>query len=431
MIRGLTPAGPLRTALGISQPTLSRWVAHAGRALLVVGARRSTRYAAFREIAGLDNRIPVFEVTREGNVEKRGELAFVHPRGSVFFPLQGSPMSFDGLPFFLTDLRQQGFLGRAFANRHSELNLPQRLSEWSDDQHLLAMATRGINLSGSLLVGEAAFNRLHSRGEEGLLFTSGSRSEKFPNWAMSSLQGAEVGSSAGGEQPKFLATLKDDTGGVEDVQVLVKFSPPIDDGDAALRWADLLFAEHHALNVLGRAEVSVSSSRCQMISKRVYLELERFDRVGRRGRRGVLSLASLSDEFVGRRDDWSLVARELEQQGWISNEDLSRVRFLDCFGEMIGNTDRHFGNLSFFWDFGASRARLAPVYDMLPMLYAPVAGSQIVERELGAVPPRADRLEEWKRARPWAQLFWKEIAESSSFSAGFRKTAAQNANILG
>jgi HipA-like C-terminal domain len=49
---------------------------------------------------------------------------------------------------------------------------------------------------------------------------------------------------------------------------------------------------------------------------------------------------------------------------------LETVRLVDTFGSLIANTDRHFGNLAFF-DHYDGRFRLAPVYDMLPMLYAP------------------------------------------------------------
>jgi serine/threonine protein kinase HipA of HipAB toxin-antitoxin module len=48
------------------------------------------------------------------------------------------------------------------------------------------------------------------------------------------------------------------------------------------------------------------------------------------------------------------------------------IATIDAFGQYIGNTGMHFGNLSFFVDdVIAPKIRLAPVYDMLPMMWRP------------------------------------------------------------
>ena len=46
------------------------------------------------------------------------------------------------------------------------------------------------------------------------------------------------------------------------------------------------------------------------------------------------------------------------------------LRLVATFGSLIANTDRHFGNLTFFDNY-EGKFRLAPVYAMLPMLFAP------------------------------------------------------------
>ena len=63
------------------------------------------------------------------------------------------------------------------------------------------------------------------------------------------LAGDVPGSSAGGEQPKFTATV-DDGGTLR--HVLVKFSPTLDTL-VGRRWADLLVCEHLAAETAGQA----------------------------------------------------------------------------------------------------------------------------------------------------------------------------------
>ena len=65
----------------------------------------------------------------------------------------------------------------------------------------------------------------------------------------------------------------------------------------------------------------------------------------------------------------------------ITAECEAQINLLEWFGRCIANIDMHFGNLSFFWSKVEDTVslNLAPIYDMLPMLYAPEK-SEIVER---------------------------------------------------
>lgn len=74
----------------------------------------------------------------------------------------GLSKRFDGLPWFLDDMRPQGFMGRTFAHTHPELQLGNDPRYWSDDDALRALALCGDDLPGNLVVGEAAFARFHS-----------------------------------------------------------------------------------------------------------------------------------------------------------------------------------------------------------------------------------------------------------------------------
>jgi serine/threonine protein kinase HipA of HipAB toxin-antitoxin module len=228
--------------------------------------------------------------------------------------------------------------------------------------------------------------------------------------ARSSLSG-QAGSSAGGEQPKFVTCS-------EGRHVLVKFSGA-DPSVASQRWSDLLICESLALRTVQAAGIPAATAHTLLIGGRRFLEVERFDRVGLRGRRALLSLGAIDDEYFGHRDTWTKAAQRLLAARNIDAEDARRIRWLDVFGQLIGNTDRHFGNISFFAEDNG-RFRLAPAYDMLPMAFAPV-GADVIERPFEPAPPTADTLEVWADAARHALGYWSQLAQSAELSAGFRE----------
>jgi hypothetical protein len=149
---------------------------------------------------------------------------------------------------------------------------------------------------------------------------------------------------------------------------------------------------------------------------------EFLDELRRRGiarRRALLSLGAIDDEYFGRRDKWTKAAHRLLADRYISAEDARRVRWLDTFGQLIANTDRHFGNLSFFVEEDG-RFRLAPVYDMLPMLFAPADG-EIIDRAFTPLPPTADTLDVWSQAARCAVAYWGRLVESHELSGEFQE----------
>ena len=75
------------------------------------------------------------------------------------------------------------------------------------------------------------------------------------------------------------------------------------------------------------------------------------------------------------------------------------------------------------FDLDSKYLQLAPVYDVLPMLYVPVE-NQIVERVFEVSPPKSDAFEEWGRALILARLFWSLVSEDSRVSEYFRKISA-------
>jgi hypothetical protein len=57
-------------------------------------------------------------------------------------------------------MRPQGYIGRGFPALHPELRLPGRITDWNDDHQLIALALRGEDCVGNLIIGEESLNRL-------------------------------------------------------------------------------------------------------------------------------------------------------------------------------------------------------------------------------------------------------------------------------
>jgi hypothetical protein len=344
-----------------------------------------------------------------------------------------------GLPWFLQDMRPQGFLGRSFARLHGPLlGLPVDPNRWSDDQTLLALANAEDNSPGNLLVGEesaASFqtDALFTREDEPRVpIPSDSRLQSYPRLASRALSGEVVGSSAGGEQPKFnIAILRDG----KPVHVMVKFTAPQDNATTQ-RWRSLLICEHIAFHVLSEL---FPCSASELLTADVdgvpqlFLEIPRFDRVGERGRLGVVSLKALDDEFAGVATDWPKITAALVQSGQLNESVYRQVQKLYAFGVLIGNSDMHSGNLSFFVD-DVTKPKpvytLTPVYDMLPMSLAPRPSGQIPDAlpipKIGINP----QLAIWKEVLPLAVYYWRQVADHPGVTDDVKQIAQHQADIL-
>lgn len=414
----------LQTRLGISQPTISRLVRAAGDRLAVLGRGPATRYGAVRAIPRLGARVPMYRIDEQGQVHVLGELVPLMA-GEFWCEFVGRPgVLYPGLPHFLADMQPQGFMGRAFASRvAAELGFPERLVDWNDDAHLLAMALYGEDLSGNLIVGEESLRRFYKAHEANVVAKAADRAQEYPRKAESNLA-SNPGSSAGGEQPKFTYAWRD---GENTHHVIVKFSPA-GNAPAAQRWRDLLHSEKLALDVLRENGTDAAENLLLEAGGRLFLEVERFDRMGERGRRGLLSLGAIDDHRFGARDNWSRCASRILHDRMITTEEARQLVLLDTFGAMIANTDRHFGNVSLFIEnFSYS---LAPAYDMLPMRYRPNEEGEVVQREFSPPYPDSVNREVWLLALLMALSYWEQLAKMTLVSSGFREIAAQNAKVL-
>jgi hypothetical protein len=316
-------------------------------------------------------------------------------------------------------------MGRTFAQNHPELHLGSNPGRWSDDDMLRALVLYGDDLPGNLIVGEAAFQRFHSLTERA---SQAASFHDYPQLAERAMQGSTGGSSAGGEQPKFCTVTAARA-------VLVKFSPP-GDSPQEQRLRDLLVCEHLAIQTLAEAGIPAAKTQIFMAAGRVFLESERFDRTtdGQNiGRIGMVSLSVYDAQYVGQEENWAATADRMATRGLLSAKDAAHLKFLEAYGQLIANTDRHYGNISLLLHGSKNGGdwTLSPTYDMLPMWYAPIGG-ELVARDFAARPlkPTAATLPEWSRARALAVQFWQAAAGDSRISSEFKNIATQNCALV-
>ena len=426
---GVLTSAELQELLGVSQPTVSRALApliHAGQ-VQKVGAARSQRYVLPRNVPGVGSEVRVMRIDAQGRPSPFARL--VPLEGGAFWVDEADGVSarHDGLPWFLDDMRPQGFMGRTFAHAHPALQLGHDPRHWSDDDVLRAMTLYGDDLPGNLIMGEAAFQRFHTLPARASQVAS---ADSYPALAEQAMRGTHPGSSAGGEQPKFCTI----TAGRH---VIVKFSPA-GDAPADQRMRDLLVCEHLALRTLAQAGLPAAPTQLFMGAGRVFLESERFDRTplagsgtdGLGGRIGMVSLQVYNAEYVGEIDNWAATAHRMAARHLLTQADARTLRLLEAYGQLIANTDRHYGNISLV--LKDDDWALSPTYDMLPMLYAPVSG-ELVPRDFASRPqqPTAATLGEWDEAQRLARDFWQAAAADERVSADFRAIAAENARQVG
>ncbi len=434
--RGVVPSRAIIDELAISPATLGRIVAGLGPSIERVGAARSTRYALRRPVRNFGSEWPVYRIGDRGRPQVWGTLRSLH-RGFRFVPGRRSPAwmereypdgIFPALPFFLQDVQPQGYLGRSIAREIApRLGVPPDIRLWSDDDTLSYFLLDGYDLPGDLVVGDHAMERAIRAAELLEPAPSSDRPRIYPDRATAAQRGESAGSSAGGEQPKFLAAVRRKGGGVQ--PVLVKFSAA-ERSPVSARWADLLACEHLAAEVLRKHKIPCPASRLIDAGGRRFLEVDRFDRVGVAGRKGVTSLGAIEDAFLdGSSADWAASATALEQAHLVTENDARLLRWTWCFGDLIANSDMHRANVS-FWFADQLPFRLAPFYDMLPMLYAPGAQGDLGERQFAPRPPTAGVAASWSSAARAAKEFWERASTAAGVSAAFRAIARKNGSIV-
>lgn len=408
--------------LNISQAKFSRQIKKLAENIVVIGKSVNTQYAFKRTIDGRQSELPIYLIDEKGRAVHAATLTAVYPKLYIIDSYSSfiATKVYEDLPYWLSDLRPSGFLGRLIPRKYPHLNFPPDIRLWSADICISYWSLLAWDLIGNLIIGEKAYQLYQDRLQDHTdHIEEDSIVQSYSDTADQILQLGAAGSSAGGEQPKFLAIRANDT-----QPVIVKFSPE-GNGQLSCRRKDLLVMEHLCHKTLNQYQTNLSArSRLIISDQRVFLEIERFDRDSLSARHGIISLASLDAEFTASMGNWREIASALLKKRIISKALYSEILFRYYFGALIANTDMHPWNLSFYCK-GEQILKLAPAYDMLPMLYAPYH-DQIVEREFDLKLPLPQDSKIWEEARKIASYFWKAVSQESQVSNNFRDIAKDN-----
>jgi HipA-like C-terminal domain len=395
-------AAQLAAATQKSVSSISLAVQKLGGRVHRIGAARSTKYALKKDILGLDAQQALLwnGPDMEGNMPQHwGHLTYLHGDRLHVKSQERSWLTQGKLPWFLTPLRPLGFLGRELAR--SRQDFPPDPDRWTLEQVLHVAIDKVDDVSGAFF-----FNSIETTNWSAPNIATGP-AQHYDLLAQQIGTSLPAGSSAAGDQPKFLVNRR--SAGC----FLIKFSPPRGTPFGE-RWNAMLLLEKLALDILQVHGILSANTQIIQSTKRTYLQSQRFDRNVDHQMRHVVAIAALHDEFAGGSwMNWVTTSEGLAKKGMITAQELSHIASIFTFGHFIGNTDMHSGNLSFFVDDVIKPTiRLAPVYDMLPMMWKP----DIHQGALSDSPVRPQRMPtgfsaEQAQAREWAIEFWEQAAQ--------------------
>lgn len=420
LAQGPQPTDALLTRLQVSQATFSRTIQSMGREAIRFREPgiRTPRYALVRG-EPVPSPQPVFQVNEDGRVTELGKVSFLVGGGSwVDLGGPGSRLH-DGLPPAMAFAAPSGYLGARIAKVVSaQIGVPSSLRDWSDDHRVKFLCCLGSDVAGSLMWGADSF-AAHMASRQATPVATADIPHVYRQLATATTQ-TGAGSSAGGEQPKFTCEIESRG------HLIVKFAR------TGTRSSEMLVLEELALRSLDGAGIEAAPARYFESDGYGFLEIERFDRVGRFGRRGLISAGAVDDELFGMRDNWPSFAQRCEAAGILGPGSVRRVLVLTAFSELIGNGDRHFENLSLMTDEHGLPIEVSPAYDMLPMMYAPAGGG--IEPELRPVAPSFQSLGArpgiWEQAFQAAHAFWTTAAADPRLSGAMRLISTRNAQQI-
>lgn len=404
--------------LEVSQPSVSRTIQSAGDRVVTyrVSGIRTPRYGLLRDLGRVPARQTVYRIDCQGVPRDAGTIFLIEGGESIIQTTSGA-YQFAGLPPSMTFASPSGFLGRQIAHEVSDsLGVPRSIRDWQDDHRAIYLFAASPHPPGDLIFGDACLRMaLEERRHIDLVVD---RPAEYPR-RTHGVTMAAAGSSAGGEQPKFLCETE------EHGHVIVKYAR------AGSRAAHLLVMEQLALQAVEAAGIPAATTDVVRSGDMVFLEVQRFDRVGRHGRIGMLSAGALDDEVFGKRDSWSAFAQRCVEARYIDESQADIIHLLAAVSELIGNTDTHFENIALLLDAEGQPASVAPAYDLLPMMYGSVGGGidpplRPIEPKLGHV---GGRMRIWRQAHLVAQDFWGRAANAEALPPEFRELARVNGTV--
>lgn len=412
--QGPATSREIQAATGLSQGSVSRKLKNLEPGIVRLKSGRVPLYMATCNAFGANDRLPLTIVDAHGNTVLVAHIRplvhggfFVEPAIGMSALLLGEKGNglYDDLPYFLMDLRPQGFIGRQIAETMAVQfdDFPSDPRLWNTNHIGRYLLANGDDLPGNFKFGEQAWIRIRRKPEA-------VPDADYPALADAVMEGMIPGSSAGGEQPKFSVFSK-----ASSSHVLVKFSPRGDDA-VARRWRDILITEFYATEAIHNRDFPAAETRLLERDGRLFLESQRFDRSGEYGRMSMISLQSIDAEFVGFGGGWPRIMDELLKRKLISGAHCYDAVCLWSFGKFINNTDMHLGNLGLGID--GSVFRLLPVYDMCSMGFAPKSGGEVPPYTFTPSEPSNKKIGSVviKEVVAMARDFWDMVASDPKIS---------------
>ena len=422
----------LHAANGLYEPAVSRQVQTLDDRVATLPTNKIPKYTFTRKAFGSGDKLPLHVINDSGDIIVAAHICLLAVRGFfVELCAGGSPLLlgadgsgvFDDLPYYLHDLRPQGFVGRQIAQALAEgtNEFPNDLNRWTANHVGRYLLSNGENLPGNFHLGDAA-NVTTQRAP--IAYSQ----NDYADIADAVIAGELAGYVAGGEQPKFTLYSAERSAFVQ-----VKFSPAGQDS-IARRWRDILITEYHATRALLAQSIPTANVELIESGDRLFLESQRFDRTEQHGRSSMISLQMIDAEFVGNGADWPVVMKALATKKLISQEHYVDACMLWEFGYLINNTDMHLGNLSL--GMSGNIFKLLPMYDMCSMGFAP-AQAELKPLSFSQRSPnsRLNCLQGNEAAQAkvhaMAHDFWRRVAGDSRISEEFRRFLAESNLVEG
>ncbi|NOY58195.1 MAG: type II toxin-antitoxin system HipA family toxin YjjJ [Calditrichaeota bacterium] len=417
--QGPASSKEIQAETGLSQTAVSRQLRALGDTIIKLPAGYPPKYAMTRNAFGGNDKLPLIMVDAYGNTVLAAYIRPLAHGGFFVEPVAGMPAVllgengnglYEDLPYFLSDLSPQGFLGRQIAEAMASKSddFPTDPRRWNANHIGRYLISNGDDLPGNFKFGEQAVLRVRRKP---VITTE----KDYPELAESVMNGIIPGSSAGGEQPKFTAFCGD-----RSAHVIVKFTPK-GDNEVARRWRDVLITEYHATEAIHHFNFPAAETKLLEIDGRLFLESQRFDRTGEYGRMPMISLQLVDAEFTGLGGAWPEVMGALHRKKLVSSAHVYDTEGLWNFGRLINNTDMHLGNLSL--GIEGNVFRLLPIYDMCSMGFAPKSGGELAPYNF--IPPEPRNVNYDSKVAPkmkaMAHDFWKRVTKDERISNDFKK----------
>lgn len=163
--RGPSTSKEIQAATGLSQTTIARKIRKMGDQVIAIPDGRTVKYAATCNAFNSGNNIPLSIIDEVGKPHLIAHLRPLIHGGYFVEPVKKLPSLllgesriglYEDLPYFLYDLRPQGFLGRQVAKRIASQcdDFPSDPRNWNSNHIGRYLISNGDDLPGNFIFGD-------------------------------------------------------------------------------------------------------------------------------------------------------------------------------------------------------------------------------------------------------------------------------------